>query len=230
MSLLSFHDGIESAIPLTTAEKRLKQQLETIVERGVREFLTVGLALGELRAKRLYRTTHPTFEAYVKDRFGLSRSTVDGCIRSAQTAQALIESGIEIPPSVGEATIRPLSALPGSDLKAATWEFVQAIAPERMTQPIVSRICRIIKNALKGVDEAKAEPQPQPRHSDREQPFVRPVERLAAWDGFNAEIVAANVRSPSAETLYRACGVLAARCKLVQERLAASYPELLNHG
>src|SRR6516162_9816114 len=106
---------IEGSIPLTAKERTLKEQLETVIERGIHQFLEVGLALSELRSKRLYRVTHPTFEAYVRDRFGLARSTVDGVIRSAQTAQALLDNGIELSPSVGEATIRPISTLVDED-------------------------------------------------------------------------------------------------------------------
>ena len=87
---------IEDAIPLTRGEKELKAQLEGIVEHGLSQFMEVGRALSELRSRRLYRTNYPTFEAYVRDRFGLARSTVDGVIRSAQTAQSLLDSGIEL--------------------------------------------------------------------------------------------------------------------------------------
>jgi hypothetical protein len=53
------------------------------------------------------------------------------------------------------AVIRTLSALPeDSDLRAATWEFLQSIAPEcGLTQPLVSRIRRVIKNTLDGVPD-----------------------------------------------------------------------------
>jgi len=84
MSSLALPEAIEGSIPLTNREKTLKAELEGIVERGIQQFLEVGLALSELRSKRLYRVTHPTFEAYVRDRFGLARSTVDSIIRSAQ--------------------------------------------------------------------------------------------------------------------------------------------------
>jgi len=50
---------------------------------------------------------------------------------------------------------------------------------------------------------------------------------LAAWHGFNVEVVVSGVQSSSALILYRACNTLANRCRLVQERLAASYPDLI---
>ena len=68
---------IADTIPLTAKERTLKARLEKVIERGIQQFLEVGMALSELRSKRLYRVTHPTFEAYVRDRFGLARSSAD---------------------------------------------------------------------------------------------------------------------------------------------------------
>ncbi len=38
-----------------------------------RAFFEMGKALAELRDRRLYRSTHSTFEEYCKDRFGYNR-------------------------------------------------------------------------------------------------------------------------------------------------------------
>jgi len=59
------------------SEKRRKQELETLVQAGLEEFLRVGQALAEIRNRRLYRTEYPTFEQYVRAKFGLARSTAD---------------------------------------------------------------------------------------------------------------------------------------------------------
>jgi hypothetical protein len=55
---------------LTEQEQRDRLHLERRVERAVFE---AGKALMELRNRRLYRSTHKTFEEYCKDRFGYSR-------------------------------------------------------------------------------------------------------------------------------------------------------------
>jgi hypothetical protein len=230
VSSLFDDDPIATSIPLTGREKALKERLEAIVERGIQQFLETGLALGELRAKRLYRTTHATFELYVRDRFGLARSTVDGVIRSATTAKSLIDSGLEVPPSVGEATIRPLSALPDDDLRSATWEFVSCIAPQcGPTQPLVARICRLVRNSLdlEGGGCSRVVNSRRRESPERETLFLRPVERLAAWHGFQVEMIVSSVAPPSAHTVWQACGVLADRCRLVQQRLESLYPELV---
>ncbi len=55
---------------LTDQEQSLRLQLERQVERA---FLSAGQALMELRDRRLYRSTHRTFEEYCRERFGYSR-------------------------------------------------------------------------------------------------------------------------------------------------------------
>ncbi|MBC1221086.1 hypothetical protein GNF10_17230 [Nostoc sp. UCD121] len=55
---------------LSEAEERDRLHLERRVERAVFE---AGKALMELRDRRLYRSTHGTFEEYCKDRFGFER-------------------------------------------------------------------------------------------------------------------------------------------------------------
>ena len=77
MSSLLQESVIEGSIPLTSGEKRRKQELEALVQAGLEEFLRVGQALAEIRNRRLYRTEYPTFEQYVRAKFGLARSTAD---------------------------------------------------------------------------------------------------------------------------------------------------------
>jgi hypothetical protein len=238
-------EPIEGSIPLTPKERTLKEQLEAVVERGIQQFLEVGLALSELRSKRLYRVTHPSFEAYIRDRFNLARSSVDQLIRSASTAQCLQEAGIQLPKGTTEAVIRPISSLPGEELQAACWQLVESIAPEcGPTQPLVSRICRTIKNALDGVEEGGEQSGARAlfhycaarkarliESPPRELPFTGAVRRLANWSGFSVELVVAGVNKvPNVENLYQACSTMRERCRLVQERLLVDYPELAGHA
>ncbi|BAT56731.1 unknown protein (plasmid) [Nostoc sp. NIES-3756] len=55
---------------MTEEEQRDRLNLERKVESA---FVEAGKALKELRDRRLYRSTHKTFEEYCKDRFGYSR-------------------------------------------------------------------------------------------------------------------------------------------------------------
>jgi hypothetical protein len=237
-------DTIEGSIPLTSWETVRKEQLEKVVEGGLQEFLRVGAALAELRNRRLYRTTFATFEQYVRSRFGLSRSSADHLIRTTATALALLEGGEKLLPSTTEAVIRPISALPTPELKAACWSLAKAVAPTRgPTQPLVSKLCRMVRNCLEeGGDEAgPLDVKHSGRHRsvappERETPFVRPVLRLSSWAGFSAEVIVSHLGADTkARGVYTACGILAERCRQVQARLLAHFPELevptdgLNH-
>lgn len=56
---------------LNFEEERDRLRLERQVERA---FYQAGIALKELRERRLYRSTHKTFQEYCQDRFGFTRS------------------------------------------------------------------------------------------------------------------------------------------------------------
>ncbi|WP_250126636.1 hypothetical protein [Chroococcidiopsis sp. CCMEE 29] len=64
--------ALEVLEALTEQEEADRHRLELKVERA---FCEAGSALRELRDKRLYRSTHKTFEAYCRDRFNYSRDS-----------------------------------------------------------------------------------------------------------------------------------------------------------
>jgi hypothetical protein len=73
---------------LTEQEQRDRLQLERRVERA---FFEAGKALAELRDRRLYRSTHSTFEEYCKDRFGFERRHPYRLIEAAGVVDNLIK-------------------------------------------------------------------------------------------------------------------------------------------
>src|SRR5436309_3357243 len=172
LQLAPAESGQGRITPLTQQERiRLRSLVQTI-ERGMSTFLEVGAALIELRSSRLYRETHSTFESFCRDQFGLARSTCDSVIRSASVAQTLKENGIELAPTITEATIRPLTALPSPELQAATWKLVEAASPKcGPTQPVASKIARVIKNAIEPDGSNGNGHKPRSReHTEREVP------------------------------------------------------------
>lgn len=56
---------------LTPAEIDNLDQLEAIVQPGLDAYVDVGDALAEIRDRHLYRESHPSFETYVRDRWGI---------------------------------------------------------------------------------------------------------------------------------------------------------------
>jgi len=73
---------------LTEEEQSDRLHLERKVERA---FFEAGKALIELRDRRLYRSTHPTFEEYCKERFGFERRHPYRLIEAAGVVDNLIK-------------------------------------------------------------------------------------------------------------------------------------------
>jgi hypothetical protein len=238
-------EPIADTIPLTAHEKRLKAELESIVQRGLDQFIEVAQALRALRTGRLYRQTHPTFESYCQDRFGLGRTAIDQTIRAGAVAQTLLDHDVSLPPGIGEATLRPLSGLPDDDdLKVATWEFVQTIAPEcGPTVRLVAKLCHVVRECLENPCEEDEQfesrstgragfhtgPREKKPAAEPDTPFIRPLLRMSSYQNFSADLVASHVdRLEGAKSLYHAAGVMCERCGLLRERLVVAFPEVAN--
>jgi hypothetical protein len=83
------------------------ETLESIIERGLTTFVEVGKALMEIRDSRLYREQHPTFENYVKARWGFTKQWAYQQIEAAEIC-AEVKTSL---PSVEHAhMLAPLSA------------------------------------------------------------------------------------------------------------------------
>jgi hypothetical protein len=74
----------------------------------------VGNALREIRDSRLYRATHGTFEAYCRERWGISRPHAYRLISSAEVAKSLSPVG-----DITERALRPLAKLHPQKRQAA---------------------------------------------------------------------------------------------------------------
>jgi hypothetical protein len=230
VNLLAQTVSPEVSSPLTTEERARLHQLELVVEKNIDGLLAAGKALAEIRSSRLYRQNFSTFEGYVRERWALSRSRADELCRSNATAELLLANGITLPLGISESALRPISALPSPELQVASWKLVQAASPAAgPTQPISSKICRMIKNAIEPASGASGTGhKPRGRtHPSRERPFVQAAQRLSAYQGFDAGIVTSHIEKlPSAWTVYKSCGDLIARCLQVQAVLAKRFPEL----
>jgi hypothetical protein len=93
---------------LALRNTRRLADLEAVIERGLGTFVEVGEALEEIRGSRLYRETHPTFEAYCRDRWGFTRQHAARLMDAAEVAHVLPELS---PIGVNEAQARELAPL-----------------------------------------------------------------------------------------------------------------------
>jgi hypothetical protein len=63
-----------SGTRLNPDERKALQRCERIIIKGAAEFIRVGLALKEIKDRKLHRETHASFEAYCLERFDFKRA------------------------------------------------------------------------------------------------------------------------------------------------------------
>ena len=138
---------------LTEQEQSDRLHLERRVERA---FFEAGKALTELRDRRLYRSTHKTFEDYCRDRFGHSRQKSNYLIAAADVyenltticcqnlpPEDLTTNGSQILPT-SEGQVRPITKLEPQE----QWEVWQQavelaggkVPTGRIVKDVVQRI------------------------------------------------------------------------------------------
>lgn len=128
---------------LTEEESRLRLHLERKVERA---FYEAGKALMELRERRLFRSSHKTFEEYCKDRFGYSRRQPYYLIDAAAVVDNISEKCepmVHILPT-NERQVRPLTQLE-PDLQREVWQqaVIEAgdkVPSGRIVKEVVERL------------------------------------------------------------------------------------------
>ena len=122
---------------LTRAEALSLRQCEEVIAKGERTFIAVGTALRTIRDERLYRDTHGTFDAYVQERWSMTRKYGYYLIAAAQTVEAIsVSTTVDIP---NEATARVLrQVIDQSDEATAIAALEQADAKGKVTAQAVA--------------------------------------------------------------------------------------------
>ncbi len=89
--------GVPNGVPRSeglpengNAATQLEEQAQ-IVDRGLDGWRDAGIALGEIRDKRLYKETHSTFEGYLKERHKISKGYANKKIAAARAAEKIAE-------------------------------------------------------------------------------------------------------------------------------------------
>ena len=139
--------------PLTFEEENERLRLERQVERA---FYQAGLALQALRDRRLYRSTHKTFQEYCKDRFGFAKSHSYRLIKAVEIVDNISKNVpnwgqnstevLSIFPTA-ESQVRPLKALPSAELQSLAWSKAVAKASGKVpSAKIVQEVVKQLKN------------------------------------------------------------------------------------
>lgn len=97
-------------IALESVEHERLAKLEAVIARGLDTFMEVGTALGEIRDARFYRFTHPTFEAYLADRWSMSRARAYQ-LMDAATVHRIVSTTVDTVDGITERAARELAPM-----------------------------------------------------------------------------------------------------------------------
>jgi hypothetical protein len=112
---------------LPTIDHDRLAELEAVVERGLRTFVEVGLALATIRDEQLYRATHSSFRAYLEQRWSVGQPWAYSRIYASRVALAISAEHGPLPAGVSPDALRalvPLLNREGPDAVAQAWGAV----------------------------------------------------------------------------------------------------------
>ena len=142
---------------LTKSEQSELARLCKVVDEGLSSFLAVGTALVEINEGRLYRQNHETFEAFVKERWGISRQRAYQLMEAAEVKDELtkiFDNPSEVDLFTAESQLRELSRV-GTE---ALPDVVERVA-EKCKSEGIKPTAKVIRSV---VDEAIGKPEPKP--------------------------------------------------------------------
>lgn len=95
MNVIAVTDQGGEVLPDLSPDERARLQAdEAVIRGGLGTFRNVGEALFDIQRARLYRGTHATFEAYLKDRWAMDRSYGYRLIDAFKAADAVDMGGL----------------------------------------------------------------------------------------------------------------------------------------
>jgi hypothetical protein len=132
-------EGVAELSPLLPEEAARLQACELVIREGLSTFLDVGNALLEIRHGKLFRSTHRSFEAYSRERFGLQRRRAYAIMETAEVVRGIAESGYEGLLPQREFHARALAEVPEAD-RATVWATVTADSQKTGKLPTARQI------------------------------------------------------------------------------------------
>lgn len=106
--------------PLNPAEKELLEECIRTIDEGYMAFFEVGIRLFMIKAGKLYRETHSSFEAFCKEKWDFSRAHADRLIKASQVVKVLHTAPVgDVAIPTTESQARPLTSLTDDQVKRA---------------------------------------------------------------------------------------------------------------
>ena len=144
---------------LSVIDHTRRDNLESVIERGIHSFIEVGAALAEIREGRLYRESHSTFEEYCRERWKINRQKADRYIAASGISDKLSPIGLGLHTIENEAQARELA--PVKDDPESLRDVVLAAAEKSKVdgQPLTAkRLRESVREHISGMAaESRAE-------------------------------------------------------------------------
>jgi hypothetical protein len=131
----------DNPTPLPEAERAELDRCEETIRKGLRTFFLVGTALVTIRDRRLYRASHPTFEAYCQQRWGIGRNYAWRVIGAAERIK-LLPAGEDMPKPTTEFQVRPFLKLDPKVFPKAWEETLKRAGGGKITLTTVKSVVR----------------------------------------------------------------------------------------
>jgi hypothetical protein len=131
---------------LTAGEESELEHLEQVIDRGMATFVEVGRALLTIRDRRLYRSSHETFEGYCLERWGFTRTYAHRLISATEVVSNVANLATNPNPPSRESHARPLVGLPAAR-QQQVWTQANREAQEEGARVTAARIEEILRRA-----------------------------------------------------------------------------------
>ena len=149
---------------LTNDERLELRANEEKIESGAWAWLEMGDALAKIQAKRLYRSTHGTFEAYLASRWHLDRSIAYGLIAAVRVnriASSVMDvTGLRI---ANESQCRPLAKLDDAGIVEVLKRVGERIGPgsDGVKVPTAKILAQFVREYRGAPDDTKRQRPPE---------------------------------------------------------------------
>lgn len=143
-------------LSLTLEQRAELQRCERVIQSGLETFELVGNALISIRDSKLCRETHDTFEAYVRDKWGMSKMHAHRMMGAAKVV-ANLESNQLVTPAT-ESQARPLTSLP-AEQQVPAWKAAVEIAGGK--QPTAKQVEEAVERLQEPADTEPKKPLPR---------------------------------------------------------------------
>lgn len=144
-------------VPLTEPETLALREAEATISQNIAAFVLVGRALRKIRDDRLYREKFTSFDAYLRERWDLSRSRGYELIAGALVV-ANVSAIADGRQPLNEAQVRPLTVLEPDQQRQAWARALQTAPNGRVTARHVAQIVRQYLETVNGGSLPPEEP------------------------------------------------------------------------